>query len=265
MCPPEYFSVSYAINPWMEDELGSVSKAKADTQWEGLYGHIAKAADVVLMEPREGLPDMVFTANAGVVYGKKAIASHFHFKQRKPEENYFRRQFAALGFELTPLPEDLDFEGAGDALLDRQKPFVWHGFGPRTMSQVTEELRSFYPDRDVVPLQLVDPRFYHIDTCLAPLSRGHLLYFPGAFTQQGRDEINRRVPAKLLLPVDESEASSFACNAVCMGDEVIVNQPSERLVKMLEGAGYSVVSVDLSEFIKAGGSAKCLVLRLDEP
>lgn len=265
MCPPEYFSVSYAINPWMEEELGSVSRAKAEAQWRALYEHVKKQCDVILMTPRTGLPDMVFTANAGIVYGERAIVSHFHFKQRQPEEPYFHQQFEALGFELIALPPDLDFEGAGDVLLDRAQPWVWHGFGPRTMPEVSEALRSFYSDREVIPLELVDPRFYHVDTCLAPLSAGHLLYFPAAFTEEGQREITARIPPELLLPVNEAEASSFACNAVCMGNTVIANQPSQRLIQTLEQAGYSVVPVDLSEFIKAGGSAKCLVLRLDEP
>ncbi len=265
MCPPEYFSVKYAINPWMEGEIGEVSVARARDQWERLRAALAEIADVALMEPVPGLPDMVFTANAGVVYGRRAIVSRFGFKERRGEEPHFRAWFEANGFEVVDWPEELVFEGAGDALLDRGGPWVWSGYGQRSEEAAQAELARFYPDRELLSMRLVDPHYYHIDTCLQPLEGGHLLYFPEAFTDAGRAEIERRIPADKRIPVAADEAAGFACNAVNLGDRVVMNTPSDRLRGALEAAGYEVTGVDVSEFIKAGGSTKCLVLRLDEP
>ncbi len=265
MCAPEYFAVSYAINPWMEEEVGEVSSVLARSQWETLRKALAVCADVMLLEPAAGLPDMVFTANAGVVYGRNALVSRFSPPERRGEEPHFRDWFAANGFEVRPWPEELVFEGAGDALLDRGGAWVWAGYGQRTERAAHTELAKFYPDRELISMRLVDPSYYHIDTCLAPLEGGHLLYYPDAFDDEGRAEIEHRIPAERRIPVTTEEAAGFACNAVNLGEHVALNQPSERLRKVLESAGYKVAGVDLSEFIKAGGSAKCLVLRLDEP
>lgn len=265
MCPPKHFTVSYAINPWMEGEVGEVSASLAWRQWEALRAALAEVAETRLIDPRSGLPDMVFTANAGVVYGRAVIVSRFACEQRRGEEPHFRAWFEANGFELRSWPEELAFEGAGDALLDRGEAWVWAGYGQRTEGDAHEELAKFYPDRELVSMRLVDPRYYHIDTCLAPLEGGYLLYYPEAFDEAGRAEIERRVPARKRIPVTEEEAAAFACNAVNLGRRVVLNLPSERLHEALESAGYEVIALDLSEFIKAGGSAKCLVLRLDEP
>ena len=265
MCAPEYFTVSYAINPWMAGEEGEVSRARAQTQWETLRKTLAESADVSLMEPADGLPDMVFTANAGVVYNRRAIVSRFGPEERRGEEAHFRRWFENDGFEIVEWPEDLLFEGAGDVLLDRAEPWVWAGYGQRTQHAAHEELAGFYPDREIVSMHLVDPHFYHIDTCLQPLEGGYLMYYPEAFDDAGRAEIERRIPKERRIPVTADEAAAFACNAVNLGERVVFNDPAERLHEELEKAGFAVTGVTLSEFLKSGGAAKCLVLRLDEP
>ncbi|MGH8428552.1 MAG: dimethylarginine dimethylaminohydrolase family protein [Gammaproteobacteria bacterium] len=265
MCPPEHFTVSYAINPWMDGEEGAVSKGLARSQWEALRETLAGFAEIAQIAPVAGLPDMVFTANAGVVYGKRAIVSRFGPAQRQGEEPYFRTWFEANGFALDSWPQELQFEGAGDALLDRAEPWVWAGYGQRTVHAAHHTLGKFYDDREIVSLRLADPYYYHIDTCLAPLEGGHLLYFPDAFDETGRREIERRVPPDRRIAVTAEEADVFACNAVNLGEDVVLNQPSGRLSDVLQRAGYRVAGVDLSEFLKSGGAAKCLVLRLDEP
>ncbi|MGH8161154.1 MAG: dimethylarginine dimethylaminohydrolase family protein [Gammaproteobacteria bacterium] len=265
MCSPEYFSVKYAINPWMKGEVGEVSVERAQDQWNKLRATLAEIADVALMEPMPGLPDMVFTANAGVVYGRRAIASRFGFEERRGEEAHFRAWFETNDFEVVDWPESLVFEGAGDALLDRGGPWVWSGYGQRSEEAAQAELAKFYPDRELISMRLVDPRYYHIDTCLQPLEGGHLLYYPEAFDEAGRAEIEKRIPEDKRIPVTADEAASFACNAVNLGSRIVSNAPSARLHEALEAAGYDVTRVDLSEFLKSGGSSKCLVLRLDEP
>ena len=265
MCAPDYFTVDYAINPWMKAGEGAVSTELAMQQWSALRDTLATVAQVELLSPAEGLPDMVFTANAGVVYNNRAIVSRFEFDERRGEETHFRHWFEQNGFEVVDWPQELIFEGAGDALVDRGGPWVWAGYGQRTEQAAHEELATFYPDRELLSMRLVDPRFYHIDTCLQPLENGYLLYYPEAFSDTGRAEIERRVPADKRIPVLADEAGTFACNAINFDNLIALNKPSERLQGELEKAGFTVKGLDLSEFLKSGGSSKCLSLRLDEP
>ena len=113
--------------------------------------------------------------------------------------------------------------------------------------------------------RLVAPRFYHIDTCLCPLDGGYLLYHPPAFDDASRAEIERRVPPAKRIPASIENAGHFACNAVSVGKRIFMNRTGAMLVAALEERGFSVSQLDLSEFLKAGGSAKCLTLKLTEP
>jgi N-dimethylarginine dimethylaminohydrolase len=262
MCPPTHFEVSYVINPWMQ--RGAAHGELALAQWQRLRTALAGHAEIVTIEPQPGLPDMVFTANAGVVVGERAMASHFMPHERRGEEAFFKRWFRECGFTLVELPEDIGFEGAGDCLQDARAPFLWTGIGPRTEPEALAYLgRAF--DREIVGLRLVDPRFYHLDTCFCPLSGGHVLYYPDAFHPTSRSEIERRVPEGLRIPVAEEDAIHFACNSVNVGVEMFMHPASAALGDALARAGYRVLQLDLSEFLKAGGSAKCLTLRLDSP
>jgi N-dimethylarginine dimethylaminohydrolase len=262
MCPPTHFEVSYVINPWMRQ--GPAHSAQALAQWQALKAALGAHAAIVTIEPQPGLPDMVFTANAGVVVGERAMASHFMPQERRGEEPFFKRWFRERGFTLVELPEDIGFEGAGDCLEDMRAPLLWTGLGPRTEPEALAYLgRAF--DREIVGLRLVDPRFYHLDTCFCPLAGGHVLYHPDAFHPTSRSEIERRVPAALRIPVAAGDAADFACNSVSVGGEVFMHRASPQLTVELARAGYRVHEIELGEFLKAGGSAKCLTLRLDSP
>ncbi len=264
MCPPEHFTVDYVINPWMDGNEGGLDLDRAREQWETLRSAVAEVAEVEIMTPVPGLPDMVFTANAGVVYGRRAMASHFMPQERRGEEVHFKRWFRDHGFELYDLPEDIGFEGAGDALIDRAGPWLWTGYGFRTEIEAHEHLERCF-DLEVVSIRLVDPRFYHIDTCLCPLTGGYLLYHPPAFDEASRAEIERRVPKEKRVPVSDGNAGHFACNAINVGDTIFLHRTEGELVPALRERGFTVRQVDLSEFLKAGGSAKCLSLKLTEP
>ena len=244
MCPPDFFTVDYVINPWMAGQEESLNLDRARLQWEALRDQIAEFAEIVTIEPQPELPDMVFTANAGVVYGNKAIASHFMPHERRPEEQFFKEWFRENGFDLLALDEKIGFEGAGDCLLDRRGPWLWTGYGFRTE---------------------IDARFYHIDTCFCPLTDGFLMYHPPAFDYESRMAIESRIPPHKRIICDTMDAGNFACNAVNIGDRVILNTASEPLKARLMLAGFRVHEVELSEFLKAGGSAKCLTLKLTEP
>jgi len=264
MCPPDHFTVDYVINQWMAGQESSLDIALAKEQWQSLHDAIAAVADVVTMEPQPDLPDMVFTANAGVVYGDKAIASHFMPHERRPEEPHFKTWFRDNGFELLDLDEKIGFEGAGDCLLDRRGPWLWIGYGFRTEIEAHAEIQAFF-DIDVVSIRLTDSRFYHIDTCFCPLTDGFLMYHPPAFDFESRIAIESRIAPHKRIVVDTADAGNFACNAVNVGDTVFLNQASEPLKARLMLAGFKVREIGLSEFLKAGGSAKCLTLKLAEP
>lgn len=264
MCPPDYFSVDYVINPWMAGNEGTLDAARATAQWSALRDEMAAVADIELLEPQPELPDLVFTANAGFVDGRKAVPSHFMPQERRPEEAYLKWWFADRGFELHVLPDDVGFEGAGDCLIDRLGPWLWTGYGFRTEIEAHRFLSEWF-EREVVSVRLVDSRFYHIDTCLCPLEGGYLLYFPDAFDAESIAAIESRVPPDKRLRVSAEDAGNFACNAVNVHRHVFVHRMSDAMQRQLADAGFTVREVRLSEFLKAGGSAKCLTLRLTEP
>ena len=264
MCPPDYFTVDYVINPWMAGNAGSMSLELATEQWQRLRDGISEHAEVVTIDPQPDLPDMVFTANAGAVYGNKAVASHFMPKERRAEETYFKSWFRENGFELSGLDEKIGFEGAGDCLHDRQGPWLWTGYGFRTEIEAHDTIRDFF-DVEVVSIRLTDERFYHIDTCFCPLTDGFLMYHPPAFDHESRIAIESRIPPHKRIVVDTADAGNFACNAVNIGDQVFLNKASDPLKARLMLAGFKVHELELTEFLKAGGSAKCLTLKLTEP
>jgi N-dimethylarginine dimethylaminohydrolase len=264
MCPPEYFTVVYTINPWMHGNLRKVDNALARQQWRSLYDIISDLATVRLVLPQPGSPDMVFTANAGVVKGRHFIVSRFRYPERQFEEPYFADWFMDRGYEVSLMPRDVPFEGAGDALFDRRDAMLWMAHGHRSISGAREVIFERLGVQ-AVTLRLTDTRFYHLDTCFCPLDGGYLLYYPPAFDEASRAAIEKRVPAARRIVVGEEDALAFACNAVNIDATVIVNHATAEFVKALAAKGFEVVQTPLSEFMKAGGSAKCLTLRLDEP
>lgn len=264
MCPPDHYEVDYVINPWMEGNVHKSSRQAAVAQWEGLHKLLVTVADVELITPQQGLPDMVFTANAGLVLGKKFVLSRFLPRERQGEEPVFKKWFKKQGFEIFELPADLPFEGAGDALLDHARACLWAGYGFRSELAAHPKLAEWL-DIEVISLRLADPRFYHLDTCFCPLEGGGLLYYPEAFDAYSNRLIEQRVPEKLRVAANETDAVRFACNAVNVGRKIFLNQAGDELVQQLQKAGYEPAQTPLNEFLKAGGGAKCLTLRLTEP
>ncbi len=263
MCPPEYFNVAYIINPWMHGNLKRIDNAVAKQQWRALYDAITDRATVRLVASQPGSPDMVFTANAGLVKGRQFVCSRFRYPERQYEEPYFADWFMDRGYDVSLMPRDCPFEGAGDALFDRGQDLLWMAHGHRSIEGAREVLAGRL-DVDIALLHLVDSRFYHLDTCFCPLDGGYLLYYPLAFDDASRREIERRVPAARRMAVGEEDALAFACNAVGIGQTVVVNRATPEFVHTLGAKGFEVVQSPLTEFMKAGGSAKCLTLRLDE-
>lgn len=263
MCPPEYFQVDYVINPWMEGNIDRANGALAAEQWHRLQVLLAGQGSVELITPLAGSPDMVFTANAGLVLGDQTVLSRFLHRERQAEEPHFRDWFQQHGFRVHELPKDLPFEGAGDAIFDRVSSLLWAGYGFRTEldthALIAELLRV-----EVVSLRLVDKRFYHLDTCFCPLERGFLMYYPPAFDARSNAQIERRLPMEKRIILDETDAIHFAANAVNIGEALILHRASDTLKTQLSAAGFQVFEAPLTEFIKSGGAARCLTLRLNE-
>jgi N-dimethylarginine dimethylaminohydrolase len=264
MCPPDYFSVDHAINPWMAGNEGSLDLEVAGRQWRHFRDELATVADIELMPPHPDLPDLVFTANAGFICGDKVVPSHFMPIERRPEEPYIKKWFADHGYDLRVLPDDLGFEGAGDCLIDRSGPWLWTGFGFRTEIGAHPYLDRWF-NREVVSIRLTDPRFYHIDTCFCPLTGGFLLYYPDAFDADSVAAIEKKIPADRRIPVAEDDAANFACNAVNIGSHIFAHRFSASLKKRLGDLNFELHETPLTEFLKSGGSAKCLTLRMTEP
>jgi N-dimethylarginine dimethylaminohydrolase len=258
MCRPDHFGIEYEINPWMSREKGA-DPEKARRQWDGLHDTLKSLGVLVeLMLPRPGLPDLVFTANAGFVFGMQFYSSLFKHEVRARESPYFDQWFESHGFTVHHVPQKLYFEGAGDALFCGQALFA----GYRIRSDVRgHQYIARQIGRQVLPVELVNSRFYHLDTCFCPLAPGEALYHPEAFDSYGRKVLESNVPK--LMPVVAEEAHRFGCNAVVVGKTVVTNTGCEKLAKDLKAWGYESVQVELDEFIKSGGSAKCLTLRLD--
>jgi lysine-ketoglutarate reductase/saccharopine dehydrogenase-like protein (TIGR00300 family) len=263
MCAPDHYDVDYVINPWMEGNVHKSSRDRAVEQWQKLYGVLKDLVNVELVTPEKGWPDMVFTANAGLVLGDRAVLSRFLHKERQGEEPYFKAWFESKGFTVYELPKDLPFEGAGDALFDRSGGWLWAGYGFRSELDAHPYLAKWL-DVEVLSLRLIDNRFYHLDTCFCPLTGGYLLYYPPAFDSYSNRLIEMRVPADKRIAIEEADAVNFACNAVNVDRNVVMNKISDRLRQRITTAGFNVIETPLTEFLKAGGAAKCLTLRTIE-
>lgn len=258
MCPPDHYGIEYEINPWMNRSLGAV-RALAFRQWQQLHDTLVNLGVCVeTMTPQPGLPDLVFTANAGLVFHTRFLSSRFRHEVRAKESPHFDAWFAANGFAVEHLPEHTFHEGAGDALFCGDTLFA--GYRTRSDASAHQWVGEKLGVR-VLPLELVNPRFYHLDTCFCPLAPGEALYFPDAFDTYGKRVLYTHVPK--LIAVEEPEAHRFGCNAVVVGKTVVHNSQCPRMGEALTRAGYKSVEVELDEFLKAGGSAKCLTLRLD--
>lgn len=263
MCHPRIYDIHYVINPWMAGNVNQSSRQRATEQWEQLHGAVREIADVLLVEPQPGSPDMVFTANAGLVREGIVALSSFHHPERQGEELHFRRWFHESGFEVRDFPRETAFEGEGDALFEADGSRLWAGHGPRTREDSHRQLEGLW-DTEVVSLRLVDPRFYHLDTCFCPLANGDLMYYPAAFDDDSQKKIEARTTRAQRICVSEADALRFACNAVNVGRTVVLNTISTDLSADLQSRGFQVVQVELTEFMKAGGAAKCLALRLSD-
>jgi N-dimethylarginine dimethylaminohydrolase len=263
MCPPRHFGVLYEINPWMSREV-SVDPDQALAQWEGLVATLeAAGAEVVVMEPEADVPDLVFTANAGVVNGGQFVPSHFRHPERRPETPINAAWFAKRGWRVDHLPAELDHEGAGDALPftpEDGRPVLLSGYSFRSDAGAATQLSTLLRC-PVRPIQLVDPRLYHVDLTFCPLDSRRAIVGPLGWDAYGRKVVEALVPEPLVLSDDET--LSFCANSVVVGTTIVMPAVPPRVGRQLEAWGFTVVGCKIDEFLKAGGGCRCLTLALD--
>ena len=259
MCKPQHYGIFYEINPWMHINQ-PVNQPSSQKQWQNLYETLLNLkTPVKLIEPISGLPDMVFTANAGLIYQNQVWISSFKNVERQPESHYFKAWFEKEGFEVINAENNFTqspaFEGTGDALFFNEHLAVGYGF----RSDLSAYNHPFFKQFNLIFCELIDPYFYHLDTCFCPLNSSLALWYPHAFSQKSQ-EIMRKMGE--LIPVSANEAKHFACNAVVIGRDVIVPAGCPETCKLLEEYGFNIHECEMSEYIKSGGACKCLTLIL---
>ncbi|HEX7097578.1 MAG TPA: arginine deiminase-related protein [Acidimicrobiales bacterium] len=258
MCPPDHFRVAYEINPWMHREV-AVLHDEAVEQWQRLVDNLTAAgAEIELMEPAPHVPDLVFTANSGLVVGDRFVPSNFRHPERRPETPLDIAWFHSRGYRIAELPPGMHHEGAGDAL-----PFagvLLSGYRFRSDVRATTVLSSLLrvPVRAV---ELVDPRLYHLDLTFCPLDDRRAICAPSGWDRYGRRVVEQLVPEPLYL--EEDEALTFCANSVVVGTTIVMPACPARVRRQLAAWGFDVVVSPVDEFLKAGGGCRCLTLALD--
>jgi len=272
MCVPDHFGVVYRINPWMDPASWArearAQAAAAKEQWAALHRTLRELdVAIELVPPAQGLPDLVFTANAAVVLDRKALLARFRYPERQGEEAHYAAALQALKRRglidtMRPLPAGIVLEGAGDCVWDETRKLFWLGHGPRSDLAARRAVENTF-GVEAVALELADARFYHMDTALSALPRGEIVYLPEAFAPAGRAAIRERTTPHQRIEIAAADAVKLAANTVCVGDTLVMPACSAALRAELTGRGYRVITVPLDAFRASGGAAFCLTLRLD--
>lgn len=256
MCRPDFYDVVYEINPWM-DTSKKPNKALAKEQWENLYRLYRKLnVDIQLIEQGEDVPDMVFTANGGIVYNNIFISGHYRFKERQGEEPLFQKWFSKNGFEIKTLEH---FQGGeGDALM--YQDIYYMGYGFRSDKESHDEIAQLL-HVPKISIKLVDPYFYDFDTTFCPVGDRGVLYFPDAYDEHGK-EIAAQIDGAIALTREQAE--NFVCNSVYVDGKLLVGFLDEGLKNKLKKIDVEPILLNMSEFKKAGGGIKCLTLYIEQ-
>ncbi|BBX97089.1 hypothetical protein MLAC_23830 [Mycobacterium lacus] len=255
MTPPAFYDVEYAINPWM-DVSTPVDVDVAQAQWERLretYLRLGHHVDSV--EPVPGLPDMVYAANGGFIANDIAIVARFRFAERAGESKAYAGWMSSVGYR--PVHTRHVNEGQGDLLMIGEK--VLAGFGFRTDRRAHDEIAAALR-MPVISLELVDPRFYHLDTALAVLDDQTIAFYPPAFSKAAREQLHALFPDAIV--VGTADAYAFGLNAVSDGLHVVIPAAATGFAAQLRSAGFEPIGVDLSELLKGGGAVKCCTLEV---
>ncbi len=256
MCRPDYFTVTYAINPWM-NPYEPVDTDRAISQWERLRQVFASLGHTVrTIDPVEGLPDMVFAANGATVINGKVLGARFRYPERQPEGAAYLSWFGHAGYPVTREPATVN-EGEGDIVFAGRA--ILAGYGFRSDKAAAAELTELF-GVPVISLRLVDPRYYHLDTALTVLDADTAAYYPAAFDDAGRAALASYFTE--LIEAKDEDAEVLGLNAISDGRHVVLPQQATGLMVQLRAAGFEPIGVDMSELRKAGGGPKCCTLEL---
>ncbi len=258
ICPPRYYEIEYSINPWMNINT-KINSKKANEQYTSLKeAFIKHGAEVIELTPEKGLPDMVYTSNAGYVEGDTFVKANFKAQQRKREADTAEKFFIEKKYQVFDLPENIIFEGEGDVIRSKSKYFL--GYGQRSDLMAKDYLEDIIGKR-FIELELVNPYFYHLDTCFGPLSDDIVVINESAFTEDSLVRIYDKF--KHVITTNETDNSVLACNLVVIGNNVVIGKGiSEELRNSIKKYKYNIIETDMSEFLKGGGSVKCLALEI---
>ncbi len=261
MCPPTEYKIAWEINPWMSTK-NQPDSYKAWYQWHRIFEIYQKLRiKIYLIKPVPELTDMIFTANSG--WGRKGtfILSNFRYPERRPEREHFKSWFRMHGFKTITLPKNVYFEGQGDMVTLREAYLF--GWGQRSSIESKDIIKkSLKLQKEIIPLRLINPKFYHLDTCLmylAPINT--IMYYPGAFDRESLKRIKKLEADK--IEVNRKEAESFLLNGIYHEDTIVLCGESSRVASFLKKKGLEVITVDTSEFKKSGAGVRCLTLFLD--
>jgi len=257
MCDPKYFDVKYEINPWMHLE-DKPNEELSLNQWELLKQKLLDlGADLHFIDSQPKLLDMVYTANGGLIKGSKAVVPRFRHKERTGEEDFFESWFKENGFEVFK-PKSCFFEGEGDALISKDTLFA--GFGFRSEKDCYPEIADFLSLSKIVYCELINPYFYHLDTCFSPISSSLALIYKEAFSLESYNNIKNEF--ENIIDISKEDADFFSCNSVIVDNNIIMPNVSSCLEDKLNTFGYKIHRIPLEEFKKGGGASKCMSLKL---
>jgi len=257
LCKPDFFSIDYCINPWMLNQ--KIDLKNAMEQWNRLSETIRHlGGEIKTVKQVKGCPDMVFTANSGIAFQNKFLPAAMKYTERQVETIHFKRWFEKNGYDIVELIPGFSFEGRGDVLIHGNT--LVGGYGYRTDLQSLEIAAGVF-NLDLIHLELINPRFYHLDTCFCKVGENKFIYFPNAFK---KGEIKKLKKLNIeLIPVSEEDARLFICNSMLVGDVLLVPELRCDTVRSLrDNHGIKVCHVNVSEFLKSGGSIQCLCLRI---
>lgn len=256
LCPPKYYDIEYEINPWMHVE-NKVDKQKVQEEFENLKHIYQKLGlNVWILDPQHDLPDMVYTANCGFVIDDLFIKANFKYPQRRKESDFAEKLFRDKKFKIATLPKNIFFEGQGDLFYRDGKFFL--GYGKRTAKEAVKPIEDILRE-NIIPIEVNDPYYYHLDTCFAPLGNGKVIVKSSSLTKEGLEKIKNNF--KTVIMVEEKDHPFLCCNICAVADTVIAGEGIGKEIKSkLQENGFDTIETPTKEYFKGGGSVKCLTL-----
>lgn len=257
MSSPKYFKIEYSINPWMVAGT-TVDLDLAKSQWNNLKSTIENAgAEVKVLPSSESYPDLVFTANSGIIKDKEVLIANFKYEERRGEEDLYMNWFSSNGYNVGRIPSEFKFEGRGDAFVYGE--YLVGSYGIRSDKEALLFIAEEFNLEPIIA-ELDREKFYHLDTCFQYFPTGDAIFYPEAFKNHSLSAFESIFN---LIPVSEHDANQLACNAVVINNTIIFPSDDIESIKTVEELGLNVEVANVSEFMKSGGACQCLVIALN--